>query len=715
MLNFLMFHVPKEYHVNPFEKDFILNPFSEELTKKQQKVCLITSIALGILTLGIYHLVLTIRCHLSNRKVSFKPVEKDGKIVHIRPPEAWKSKPAPGKMPDFSYVKPVVDTSSLGVIPEEVKTQVEERCLHDMRAAMKVLDPSIVDAANQVIRNPDHPEFLEIVNTFSGRVLDLYKAYTEIHIADNLIHLPMEIGVLKAAGFSHQDLLDLREPCQWYQEQVDHFHEELLSRGIERQEAQTLSTYISSQKYRWNQNALLNPQDPSPLDSQTLALLNRYDESTVNAIEACCNSFSEALGEQTSYLSKLTGFNFKIDFIQQINPNEKEQYKKSIAEWAKQEPKYSGSTDFKLKLLQEIQHRFELRNFETGAVESPLRLLNILEGKYDEDQPDQYFRTKLFFCYGSKGLVNEICQSSELVARINEKLTAEGKGWNIDTAIMKTLARNWNEPVYQLGLYANENNIGKKTRHYLSFEQVQDNRRTDPNLTYADAERIARGENVTTEELNQRFRLQLYASEEMALLGTTTAIEQREMARRRAEVFGDVISQTAAPHCSAADTGFFESPLAYQKKTQQIAWHPGKHFFQLHDEAVCKSRYLKGVKELGLPQYAGISGSSDQTFTMAGLLGINSREELMLLRFVYLPWMSGYEDHTADEIMTGVKAFGLEYKQAPDYYKQIYPDVEEFIPLLQEAQRSRGYELPDYYLSKEHAEIVCAEEIQQSS
>lgn len=707
MINTLIHSIPKEYLVNPFEKTYLINPFSKELTKKQQRFCLITTIFLGVLTLGILQLAVCIKAVL-DREAKFKKKIKDGKIVHIRPTKKWKSVPGIGAKPKLGYVKPIVDMSAVSKnLPKALKKQIEDRCLNDMKNAMKALDPSIVDAANEMMRAKETPQFFSAIDQFSGRVLDVYKAYVQVLIDEEKEALPMEIARLKATGLSHDDILSLKEPCVWYMEMVQTFKENISVTSLDDKEIELLIQHISTNEFNWDADALLTKKDPSTLDKQIVEILNKHQDD-IEAISIESNKYIHNL-KSDQFLKKIKHLHWWMNFLPTLTPEDIELSKEQIATFALNKPsknKPIQMKDSQLMLLQEIQARFEWREFETGAVNSPLRYLNIVEGKHDNETEDHHFRAKLFFCYGSKGLVNEVAKSPKLLAKVNAKLKEQGKLWQMDSALASHLAKIHGSPVFRLGIYANENNIGVKTRHYSSLDDIAREKAAEPELTYSEAERIANKIDVSQQNLMQRFRIKINGQEEMAFFGTNASCEAREQQRRK-----DLLGVKNGQLTTTADTGFFESPLDYHKKTNPIKWSPGKHYFQHHDAVKGSSPYLKGVEELGLPKYSSLSGSSDQMFTMAGILDIKTKEELMDLRFVFLPWMSGYHDHTADEIMTSVKAFGLPYTQAPDYYKQIHPDYDQFIPLLKKAQQERGFELPDYYLSKEHVENIMAEEI----
>lgn len=648
-------------------------------------------------------------CEPSKAPLTKAPVEK---IVPPKPPlaytpsqgvpEARKWKLISKEKPDFSYTKPQVDTTSLTNIPDRLKTQIEERCLKEMRAAMKALDPSIVDAANEMIKKKEHSEFLEVVNTFSGRVLDVYKAYTEILIEDKAPALPADIRNLKATGLTHQEILDLREPCKWYQETVNSLERKLRAEGLQPQEVYHVVQHIGANGFNWKGAELRKNKTPSALDSKIIEILDKYPRKA-NAIKDACNEFQKNLRAEQNKFDKIKTLHWRMGLIHTLKPEDVELIKEKIARFADEEPRLLK--DPREALLQEIQARFEWRDFETGALGSPLRLLNVVEGKHDATQADQHYRTKLFFCYGSKGLINDVAKSPGLMARINAKLREQGKNWSIEEELAKGLSAGSAQPVFGLGPYAHENHVGGKIRHVKTTKEVQAAHLQDPEMPFAKAERIANKIDASKEDLMRRFRIKPYASEEMAFFGSTSELEAKEIARRTN--LGLPSSKTKE---SKADTHFLESPLDYQKKTQQIPWAPGKHYFQLHDRAKCASPYLAAVEDLGLPQHAGISGSSDQTFNMAGIVGITSKEALMALRFAYLPWMAANEDHTVDEICIALKSFGLDYTPSADYYKQLYPSMDDFIPALEKAQKERGYHLPDHYLSKDYVNSIVNEE-----
>lgn len=430
------------------------------------------------------------------------------------------------------------------------------------------------------------------------------------------------------------------------------------------------------------------------------------------------DSFCRRLKSNKDFLKQMTEFDRRVLYARSfMTQREKEVIKRKLTDFVPpSDQRYLGD-DPQFRLLEEIRQRFGFRDFEPGYVSSPLALLNIVQGKHDEESSEAHYRTKLFFVYGSKNIINEISRSSELVEKLNEKIKEkyrsknQEKLWQINSELIDHFrSRSKQEPVYQLGSYGSENNKGKKIRHWCSPEEYQKKKAADPNSTFAEAERIALKQNATQQELSQRFRIKLTNSEEISFFGTSSPIEEQENnAKETAKQ--EYLKQPkkavlAKPSVEKPDSSFNESFLDYQKKTKQIHWAAGSYFFQLHDKLEGRSDYFDAVEDLGLSQCAGISGSSEQTLTIAGIVGINSKEELMNLRLLYLPWMCNHDDHSSHEILMAFKTFGLEYTASPDYYKQLYPESKVLVDEIRKTHKERGFELPDHYLSNEYAQEV---------
>ncbi|MEC7840368.1 MAG: hypothetical protein VX777_10055 [Chlamydiota bacterium] len=702
--------------INPLKATHIINPFSKSLTRKQKAICGIVSVALGIITLGFVHLVIQLHKLRIASNHKFKVIKNEnGKIQHIRNQKGWKTFPETlSTKKDFSYVKPEVELGFLGKANSDLKNKVEERCLGKMRESMKALDPSMVDATRELLRDGQLQRAEETLNNFCNRVMDLYEAYVEVQIDENIPELPIEIGVIKASGFTHDQIVQLQNPCTWYCEHTHNFQKGLLDAGIQREDAETIFEYIVSKGYTWKAPTD-NVDSQSDLEKAVSALLNSIDskEAYVKTIIGLSNQLNENLKSNNKHFKVIKRFNQRIRFAKPlITIKEIEQTKNLIANTNFQNNVKMFNNDSKYRLIQEIRQRFEWREDEPGFVGSPLRLHNIIRCKHDNETDDAHFRAKLFFIYGSKNIMNEVSGSPALVKKINNKLSAKGKNWSIDEKLSKVLQnKSPSEPTYKLGVYARENNLGKKSRHWASPEEARELKEGDENKTFAAYERISREENTNAEELSTRFRFPMYPAEEVRYFGTTSKLEDREINRRRNILDLENGNNSDKVSDTKADTSFTESYLDYMKKVTINPSSTGKHLFCLHGKDKYKSHYLDAIESLGLPQYSGISGSTDQTITIAGLVGIQSLEELYDLRLLYIPWMSGHEDHTTDEILTAMKSFGVPYKPSADYYKDIYPDLaSDFIEKVQISQRKKGFELPDYYLSEDYAKIVAEEE-----
>lgn len=122
--------------------------------------------------------------------------------------------------------------------------------------------------------------------------------------------------------------------------------------------------------------------------------------------------------------------------------------------------------------------------------------------------------------------------------------------------------------------------------------------------------------------------------------------------------------------------------------------------------------YLIAAENLCLPLIAGISGSTDGILATVHALGLNTKKDLYLTRMACLAFLISVHSHSAYEVMTSAKSFGLKFHPSPDYYKQIDPVEIGFLEELAKCQKRRGFKMPDYYLTEEHFKEVQKQIIQ---
>ncbi len=151
--------------------------------------------------------------------------------------------------------------------------------------------------------------------------------------------------------------------------------------------------------------------------------------------------------------------------------------------------------------------------------------------------------------------------------------------------------------------------------------------------------------------------------------------------------------------------------FAYAKNTDinrsesQVKWESGKSWFEMgKNPADPVAISAAATRE---PLIAGISGTTDQVLTLAYCLGFfddkaKKTQNMETCRLACLGWMIDAGDHTFHEICSSSKSLGMNYTPAPDSYKQIKTqDKGKFEVALKEAQKRRGYKMPDAYLTQE--------------
>ncbi|MFT5317852.1 MAG: hypothetical protein ACI8RA_001110, partial [Chlamydiales bacterium] len=276
-----------------FNRKHLGNPFcSGKISTSERIARTLTHLALAIFTCGIYH---GIKCYKSHHG-RFKPVEIENNTFYQKTDHAWKTFVGLfSPRPDFSFKSPKVDLSELEHLTPEIKSKVEAKCLQKMRDSMIALDLSIGDGIKELIKTDQLPKVKETVNVFSKRVLEVYQAYVDLHIEQDTPTIPTNIGAIKAGGFTHSEILKLKEPCAWYANKVQAFKESLKDvegYNLSENEAQALVIHIASCGYRWGISKKNQGRLSESLNETNKILENHPDRE---ALETNCKEFCKDL------------------------------------------------------------------------------------------------------------------------------------------------------------------------------------------------------------------------------------------------------------------------------------------------------------------------------------------------------------------------------------------------------------------------------------
>lgn len=281
---------------------------------------------------------------------------------------------------------------------------------------------------------------------------------------------------------------------------------------------------------------------------------------------------------------------------------------------------------------------------------SPQAIQNATEGN---------LRERLYIPFKTThGFTSKLFANPDNVTRINEKLTERGEEWQLNEAVIDELrvkSTGKYGGVYAYGAYA----------------------------ASRDGSRISQSEQFRTEYPSRNPTV----SEQVK--SGRVPLSQREILGQS----GDLNATEAAD--------------------QRLQWQTGEAWSGIREDRNHKT--ITAADETGDLMLTGISGTTDSILTMGQMIGMfegdqQTKEKAMRDGMVAcMGWMVDAHDHTAHEIQTGAKSFGLEYTAGPDSYKQIRPGDQEFLEKLKDAQAERGFKMPDEYLSAEHVTELAKE------
>jgi len=625
--------------------------------------------------------------------------EKVQEIAKPRQPEEWKEYPKADAAPDFSFKAAEVNFTGLNLSDEE-KIAVQEKAMAKYREAMISMDHSIADASLDMVRDKQgNPELHETLSKFSQRYLDIYEAYVSVLQDEKQPFFSADVGFAKSFGFSHEDIKTFIEPAKWYQGLCSELCNNINNANPNyAKKVNGFINYLSQNHFRFGSLKELKQQNDALVCGTEISQLELFnglkDPKISQALKDFCAQINANKNEGTKIknLGKNFGNNGSgIDVIENLKQELAEVDLANTFE----------HVDTETAVCTELKCRIGTGEKEPGYLSDPKDMIDIVRGLRDHQDAASLMRHKLYFIYKSKGIANEIVGSPSMVEKVNAKLA--DKGWQLDADVCEYLyTESPKSPIFKLGNYSSENSRGK-VRERATPEQTKLNA-AKYQRTFADGERLAaKGPELTLDEMNAPLPIKMTEEEIKTYLSNFGSSANAEM-NKNFERYSINEGKTLTDD----DKKLPESILEYAKSTTMQPWIPGKFFFNLTDPSTSDSPYLKAVDALGLPQQAGISGSTDQTLTMAGVVGITSVEEIKRLRLMYLGWMTSNDDHSVDEIMTSAKSFGVPYTPSPDYYKNIYAENPAFVDMIAAEQTRRGYALPDHYLSKEYAAETLA-------
>lgn len=532
------------------------------------------------------------------------------------------------------------------------------------RHAMAMMEHSVEDLALEYVTRsiPDDPfadklrrdgsmelpnasgPLLHFASTFAQRYMDLLEAYIALEIEKGIPMIPVTAGQMKQHGFTSEDIIAMQPGCQVYSEIVDKL-------------------------------GIILDNDPAKLATVVKYMVD--DHGAESAYEGFCEKYSIAITEE-----QLAQILEACSAYQAIDPDQAALIGKAhflmenfgrmtIAEIIDQLTAVAGmvvsnTRDPQERVLMEIRHRVAGdSSFEQTSPGSlggnPLAYLNLLKSG-EPGNPLAEFRGKMYFVYMLNHFANAVMASD--LDRVNSWLVNHSKGWQIDpdfVAAMQHRGKDFLPPIFRYGANADLNG---QLRVFKTKAQK--------------TEFYEHNHNITVRQ---------------ALNGTVASTDYFRVPLSCRELLNQ--------------TGDFD--LRRTDLDRPLNFVTGAGVFQLNldedsiDDPYAK-QYVKQVKALDLPVWAGISGTLDQSTTMAGLVGLgtdldkDARElELHLIKLAYLAFMLPGRDHSVHEILQSSKTFGLPYVAGPGYWRYIFPYDQGYVQTRLEAlQGLRNAALPDF-------------------
>ncbi len=598
----------------------------------------------------------------------------------------WRSDkdPMPSPIPQLH-----VDDSAC---PDHLKSSIRAHCLQQYQKAMQLMEHAVADVALEYVSrelptSPFKDKFrkdklqankpgvlqsddetgvlLDFANVYSQRYLDLYEAYIAWEMDKKTPMLPVTAGQMKLDGFTSDDLILIKDDCLRYSEITDNIKTILAGNTLHYEKLISvmvgLNKEISLNEFCTDTNKRNNFLAPLHLNSAIGDLLKvEFDKYQLLPHKTMMDT-AHLLMHDFRHLA-YTDIAMQLYYvgIMEPVPNAKEDE----------------------RLLMEIRHRIcgdmSVHQNSPGTLGgNPQAYLNMLK-KGEPGNPAAEFREKMYFVYMSNHFANAIIRDQQRIDFINQWLNTHKRGWQLDQNFIDEMhnrgTRKYIPPVFRYGANAA---LNTQLRELRSHEEVAAFYKENPNISLRD---VMEG----LVSINDYYKLKL---------------SDREL-----------FNQIGELKWNANDIN---------RTLQPLNFGTGAALFKLY-ESVSPSmtdpaqNYINTINALSIPTSAGISGTLDQSTTMAGLVGLGVHAdfgkrnlELETIKLAYLAFMLPGRDHSIHEILQSSTTFGLDYVPGPGFQQYLYPpDTVYILDKVKEQMRLRESDFPDYYLSSEYVEVA---------
>ncbi|MCH9631661.1 MAG: hypothetical protein S4CHLAM37_16850 [Chlamydiia bacterium] len=574
---------------------------------------------------------------------------------------------------DMSHTKPsdVATYSSDAELQARVKAYAH---------ATEALEMSISDAAQEYIAEGIHEldsmtaadvetftqrpagPLLQFSRTLAKRYMDLYKAYVLWQMDRNIPMLSNAAGQLKGIGFETEEIIELQPCSEQILAKINNFKLYLLN---------------APGKQFSEDGKSLNDAGIAKVDKFMKILFSKGDRNSFVIDPATASQEERLLFDAiaefktigASEQKQLDRMYFMLTNFALCKPHDVIPKLDDVANLST-----TQSATFEKRLRMEMRHRIggdgTTHQISPGTLgQNPLSYIRTVEEaeefgpRVGSTHPGAEFRAEMYLAYMSNHFANTVMQHEDFIEFANTYLAAEDKGWRLDKKYITAMnARgdgklDYLPPVFRYGAYAALNGELRKP--------VADRKKKAEKHGHL----IPTVGQLRTKSASKHanFRYRFSRRESLNLFAHDDPHKDTKVPLVSGIYYFDLYKPSEVPH--------YKPEMGAAAKT-----------------------YAQVAEEIHQPVLAGISGTYDQSMSMAMLVGLGAdrpddtderAKDLEDIKLAYLAFMLPNRDHSVHEVMTSSKTYGLTYHPGPGYEDQVYTNDPDFVAKVKKHQATR--------------------------